>query len=172
MASRRRRSSIELEVQVNVPAVDPSVDAVQTSRPGSIAGLADVGGVEQQLEAADGGAAAWRILYAAFMFEAVLFGEDLSILHPMRLVDGRFTYCIESRLLGLIWCFPELLYKAPRIRGQSIYTYSRDNGIWHIISWRPRNGRFCQALSTLSPLYYLGRLAAVYPRTYRWVFCE
>lgn len=172
MASKRRRSSIELEVQVTVPAVDPSVDAPQRSRPGSITGLADVGGVEQQLEAADGGAAAWKILCAAFMFEAVLFGEDLASLHPIRFVDGRFTYGIESRFLGLLWCFPELLYKAPRIQGQSIYTYSRDNGIWHTISWRPRNGRFCQALSTLSPLHYLDRLAAVHPGTYRWVFCE
>ena len=41
----------------------------------SNAGLRDVGGVEQQLEPADGGAAAWKVLCAAFMFEAILFGE-------------------------------------------------------------------------------------------------
>lgn len=84
MVPRRRRSSIELEVQNVVPAVSPSVHAMHTSH----SGLEDARGVEQQLEAADGGAAAWRILCAAFMFEAVLFGERQISLHLARLIDG------------------------------------------------------------------------------------
>ena len=40
------------------------------------AGFGSVGAVEQHLEAADGGAVAWRIPGAAFMFEAVLFGQS------------------------------------------------------------------------------------------------
>ena len=75
MASRKRRSSIELEVQTNIPAQHPSVEALPMSYSPSNAGLRDVGGVEQQLEPADGGAAAWKVLCAAFIFEAILFGE-------------------------------------------------------------------------------------------------
>ena len=66
---------------MNVPAASPSANVQQARRLDSDAGLADVGGVEQQLEAADGGAAAWTILCAAFMFEAVLFGEHFTGLH-------------------------------------------------------------------------------------------
>ena len=88
MLSRRRRSSIELEVQGSAPAASPSVNALQASHSNSNTELGVVARVEQQLEAADGGAAAWRILCAAFMFEAVLFGKDHVGPHPTRLVDG------------------------------------------------------------------------------------
>lgn len=69
--SRARRSSIELEVQPTMTLANMSVNASQTSHSDR-----DVRSehTEQQLEAADGGIAAWRILCAAFMFEAVLFG--------------------------------------------------------------------------------------------------
>ena len=82
------------------------------------------------------------------------------------------TYQLDSRLLGFVWCFPEFLYKAARIQGQSVYTYHRNNGIRHTLPWWPRNGCLRQALSPLSPIYHLDRLAVVYPRTHRWLFCE
>lgn len=85
MASRRRRSSIELEVQTNIPSPHASVEAAHASYSSSDAGVEAVGGVEQQLEPADRGAAAWKVLYAAFMFEAVLFGE-----HHLRLTHEIF----------------------------------------------------------------------------------
>ncbi len=72
MLSRRRRSSVELEVQLNELAANSSVDALQVTRHNSNTGFE---GVEQQLEPADGGAAAWKILFAVFMFEAILFGK-------------------------------------------------------------------------------------------------
>lgn len=75
MTSTRRRGSAGLEVQLDVPAADPSAMELQPTYGYNNAGLGSVGAVEQHLEAADGGAAAWRILGAAFMFEAVLFGE-------------------------------------------------------------------------------------------------
>ena len=82
MASRRRRSSIELEVQANMPVPYPAVITPHTSHSFGNVGLGDVGGVEQQLKPADGGAAAWKVLCATFMFEAVLFGEHhRSFLH-------------------------------------------------------------------------------------------
>ena len=84
MASRRRRSSIELEVQMNMPTPYPSVEASHATLSPSNARLGDVGGFEQQLEPADGGAAAWKVLCATFVFEAVLFGErDLAFYRTM-----------------------------------------------------------------------------------------
>ena len=63
---------MELEVQLNMPAAILSVDAPQVTRANS---NTDFEGVEQQLEPADHGTAAWRILFAVFMFEAILFGK-------------------------------------------------------------------------------------------------
>ena len=48
---------------------------LQPTHADDTAGSGSAGAVEQHLDPADGGAAAWRILGAAFMFEAVLFGE-------------------------------------------------------------------------------------------------
>ena len=75
MTSIRSRGSAGLEVQTDVPAADPPAMELQPTHTDNTAGMGSAGAVEQHLEAADGGAAAWRILGAAFMFEAVLFGE-------------------------------------------------------------------------------------------------
>ena len=89
MTSVRRRGSVGLEVQIDVPAADPSEMELQPTRTDNTAGLESAGAVEQHLEAADGGAAAWRILGSAFMFEAVLFGEptDLTCRRKTRLLS-------------------------------------------------------------------------------------
>ena len=74
MAARRSRDLVdehELQSAIEIPDL-----------PGSIATIQDNGAIDQQLERADGGAAAWTILCAAFMFEALLWGEQ----------------CISSRL--------------------------------------------------------------------------
>ena len=75
MTSIRRGGSAGLEVQIDMPAADPSVTELQPTHTDITTGSGSAGAVEQHLEAADGGAAAWRILGAAFVFEAVLFGE-------------------------------------------------------------------------------------------------
>lgn len=160
---------MELEVLNNVPAAGSSVDALQASDPDGHARLGNGERVEQQLEPADGGAAAWKILCAAFMFEAVLFGK-YSVRKETCM--NILTHWIDSRLLGFIWCFPKLLYKALGIQGQPVYTCRRDNGVWHTISWWPSNGCLCEALSALSPTYRLDRLAVMYPGTGRRLFCE
>ena len=74
-----------------MPAPHPSVEAMHGRLSSTNARLEDVGGVEQQLEPADGGAAAWKVLCATFVFEAVLFGE-----HP-RIVS--LWLAREKRLL-------------------------------------------------------------------------
>lgn len=81
MDSRRRRNTLELEVQTSMPAADPSGEALPASLASNTNGLGE-SGVEQQLEPADGGAAAWKVLFATFMFEAVLFGEYELRLQP------------------------------------------------------------------------------------------
>ena len=70
MAARRSKDLVdehELHGTIEIPDL-----------PGSIATTQDNGAVDQQqqLERADGGAAAWTILCAAFMFEALLWGEQ------------------------------------------------------------------------------------------------
>ena len=78
---------------------------------------------EQQLEAADRGIAAWRILCAAFMFEAVLFGSVLSLPSPIWHTTSLFlnstcsTDKVPFRFLGIIRCVSELLCRAPRVQG-------------------------------------------------------
>lgn len=170
MVSKRRTNSIELEIQADMPAASPSAIVLQARDLDGDAGLADVGGVEQQLEAADGGAAAWTILCAAFMFEAVLFGEHPIGVHPIS--DAMLTYCVKLRLLGFIRRFPKLLYKAPRIQGKSVYPCCRDDGVWHTLSWRSRDGCLRTALSTLSPIHCLDWLAAVYHGTCSRFICK
>lgn len=174
MASRRRRSSIELEVQTSIPSPHASVEAAHASYSSSDAGVEDVGGFEQQLEPADRGAAAWRVLLATFMFEAILFGKHyLSLTHWNFLFIGNSpTYYTDFRFLRLIRCFSKLLCEAPRIQGQPIHTSCRDTGLWHTLPWGACNGLFCQAVSTLSSAYHLDRLAVVYPWTHRWLLCK
>ena len=84
MASTRQPgSSFELESQDTLAASDSSADPSQLSQTSSNTGSQNVRGVEQQLERADGGLAAWTILCAAWMFEAVLFGGQYSSLSSM-----------------------------------------------------------------------------------------
>ena len=82
------------------------------------------------------------------------------------------TEQVDSRLLRVIWCLPKLLREAPGIQEQSIYTGRRDNGVRHTLPWWPRNGLLYQTISALSLAYHLDRLATVYPRTGRRLFCK
>jgi hypothetical protein len=45
------------------------------------------GGMEQELAPVDGGSAAWRLLFAAFMFETLLWGE--------------FLLCVKSQIFDV-----------------------------------------------------------------------
>ena len=115
MATRRSRGSIELENQTRVSLSDLSNGEARQapSETGSNASLRGPGeSMEQQLEPADGGAAAWKILFATFMFEAVLFGEfDVNALR------GQVIDFVDQRLLCFIWCLSGSLHTAPRVQG-------------------------------------------------------
>ena len=89
-----------------MPAPHPSVEAMHGRHSSTNARLEDVGGVEQQLEPADGGAAAWKVLCATFVFEAVLFGEHrLTLACARKTLAGRYLL-ITHALLNWIQDFP------------------------------------------------------------------
>ena len=75
MDSARLAGSIELEIQPNSRAWNLSTNRSQEGLSEQARQSGHDGGIEQQLAPADGGAAAWKVLCAAFTFEAVLWGE-------------------------------------------------------------------------------------------------
>ena len=79
-----------------MPVPDPSGEAPLASQSLNTNGLGESEGVEQQLEPADGGAAAWKVLFATFMFEAVLFGEHSLSLHPTMPTCKKVSYLLQQ----------------------------------------------------------------------------
>jgi hypothetical protein len=75
--------NIELTTTVIIPppveATIPNDDRPPSSRPWDTGSENDITG--QALAPADGGSAAWRLLLAAFVFEALLWGNDSPELH-------------------------------------------------------------------------------------------
>lgn len=65
----------------------------------------DRGGTEQELAPVDGGLAAWKMLFAAFMFETFLWGEFRVYIPAV----------IYMRLIVLITRFPLVFRCLPRI---------------------------------------------------------
>ena len=96
MDSRRRRNTLELEVQISMPAPDASSEAPLASQSLNTNGLGESERVEQQLEPADGGAAARKVLSATFMFEAVLFGEHSLSLHLTMATCMKVSYLLHK----------------------------------------------------------------------------
>jgi hypothetical protein len=73
----RIMEGIELTtIVVNQPPLEANSDSSPSSRPLDIASESEI--TEQALAPADGGPAAWRLLLAAFVFEALLWGNSLS----------------------------------------------------------------------------------------------
>jgi hypothetical protein len=76
----RTAEDIELTTTVinqsSVEAITQNDDISPSSRPWNTESESDITG--QALAPADGGPAAWRLLLAAFVFEALLWGDSLS----------------------------------------------------------------------------------------------
>lgn len=123
-------------------------------------------GPDQQLEPADSGPAAWRMLFAAFMFEGLLWGL-LSKINLLTITDRP-----KSRIPAFFWSLPELLHPASRIQGKSVYHTCRYNVIWYPIFRRPDHDCHCQTVPKSSSEHHLGRLATLYPRTCCWLVRE
>ena len=79
MASSRRGPSPELELELEIQngSPNPAPSSASAAEVGSVTSEGHRG--DRQLEPADRGLAAWKVLCAAFMFEAVLWGEDLKL---------------------------------------------------------------------------------------------
>lgn len=172
MDDNRPASSIELvrrDRSTIASGLDSESQADENVPASQFDNYARGGQVEQHLARADGGAEAWKILCAAFMFEAILWGEHIAryFQHPQSpVVDGDL-----NRLLGLIWCLSRLLHTASRIPGQPVRTSCWDNGIWCTLPWRSDHGCLGETFSELPHGYHLDRVAAMYIGTHRWFVC-
>ena len=83
--------------------------------------------VDHHLPQADGGPAAWRFLFAAFMVEAFQFGDRL-------LVTPDFTQLTSHhRLRTFFRCFPELLLRERALPRQPEHTRHWYFGHWHVL---------------------------------------
>ena len=74
MASSRRGQLPELELENQNGSANPIPSSASAAEDDSVNSEGNRGG-DQQPEPADQGVAAWKVLCAAFMFEAVLWGE-------------------------------------------------------------------------------------------------
>jgi hypothetical protein len=77
MTSSPARNSIELPTLTASRRSVQDVSATGLGQDGNNPGVPEAGIVAQQLELADGGSAAWKVLCAAFVFEALLWGRDV-----------------------------------------------------------------------------------------------
>ena len=82
MSSRGRGSSIQLETSERSTFQTPRTEHFPSTDENSL--LDEARGVNQQLKPADRGAAAWKVLFAAFVFEALLWGKlrNCHMLYP------------------------------------------------------------------------------------------
>ena len=88
--------------------------------------------IQQHLEPVDGGAAAWKLLGAAFIFEALFWGISF---HIQRQLHDITTNTEFSRVPSLLWNFSELLLPSSTICRQSVHSYCGHCSIWDILPW-------------------------------------
>jgi len=74
----------------------------------------DIPVVEQNLAPADSGAAAWRLLVVAFVFEALLWGQYIPSHFHINNSESRTDS--NFRLSALFWCVSELLLPTTTVR--------------------------------------------------------
>lgn len=109
---------------------------------------------EQELAPVDGGTAAWRLLLAAFMFEALLWGRYIDIADQI----GQRLTPIEYRLSPLVWCLSRILLQDSRVFRQSLHFRCGHYSIRSRISWSTCHHAFYSALPAVATTDDLGRL--------------
>lgn len=85
--------------------------------------------LQRHLKPADRGHAAWKLLGAAFVFEALLWGE---LIMKWQCEDAKFH---TSRISALFRCLSELLFSASTVREQSLYSHRGYCSFWNILPW-------------------------------------
>jgi hypothetical protein len=137
----RTPENIELTTTVIGPppveATSQRDDTSPSSSPWSTENENDITG--QALAPADGGLAAWRLLLAAFVFEALLWGKSLSDLATNVIELTMF----DHRLSFVFWSIPELLLAASRICWQSLHLGCWYHCVWTRLSWSTCDHALC-----------------------------
>ncbi len=91
--------------------------------------------VQQHLEPVDCGAAAWKLLGAAFIFEALFWGK-ISTTNPFGGLKNLIANPIFfSRLSPFFWGFSELLLWSAAVCRQSIHSYCRYCSFRNLLPW-------------------------------------
>lgn len=105
----------------------------------------------------DGGKAAWRLLLAAFVFEALLWGGCL-ILKPMLSSQEWPPADDLDRLPAFVRSLPELLFTATGVQWLAIHCSGRDNCLGHVLPGCSHRDTFHQAILQVSALDDLDRM--------------
>lgn len=132
MSTANYTSSLELENRTS-HSVDQSAHSNFDRPPHGIQReiSQDVGVVEQYLQPADRGPAAWRLLGVAFIFEALLWGKVL--------LPALFTlesYVKILRVSAFFRSISKLLLPSSAICQQPVCVHCRNCGLWDIIPRR------------------------------------
>lgn len=131
MNSRTYTSSLELQNRIPHTAPQSAESPVELAQlhASQIEVSRNVASVQQYLEPADRGPAAWRLLGAAFVFEALLWGKFFGINH---------RYCnllVVSRVSAFVWSISELLLSSSPICQRSVYSHRRYRCLRNIVPW-------------------------------------
>ena len=116
-SSGSNTSAVELESYRATEAAPGVTHAFQPNAVISNQNQTEDEGVASQLQPADHGSAAWKLLWGAFVFEALLWGERQSTAHDLIVVTSLFANIPwGQRLPALLRSLPRLLLSTPRVR--------------------------------------------------------
>lgn len=107
-----RRPSFEPQIEMTSAAQPQDVNRPQSTNIESNVSREEFDIVGQQLKPADGGLAAWRMLWAAFVFEALLWGKH-ELSHRIIAPHWIQLLNVMPRLPYILWCLSELLLSTP-----------------------------------------------------------
>ena len=129
--------------------------------PRDLGGLTMEGHRELQLRSVDGGTAAWRFLFGAFMVEALQWGWCKPVqtcLSPLQKLTPSYRICPK------LWCLPELLLRARAFQRKQRHCYRGNIIHRYCLPWRPDHHANSQAVAAMAQTHDLVWLDTVNPR--------
>jgi len=121
--------------------------------------------MEQTLERVDGGASAWKVLCAGFVFEAILWGLFLLSLFSWSTTE-------YNRFSTFVWYLPELLLQASAVFRQPLYHVCRKYCYWNYVSRSAPDGAVRKAISTVPATHDLDRMGHLPCRSCHRFLCQ